>query len=71
MKNFDRRFNFMHRLISGIIVAGFALIALYWLVIGFIAYNAVDAVSNQDWSNGAKPVIESLWCGKPGCTNLP
>jgi hypothetical protein len=32
-----------------------------------LAYKAVTVAGEQDWSGGIKPVIERLWCGKPGC----
>ena len=47
----------------------FVMIIGYFIFIGFIAYKAIDTVGDQDYSNGLKPVIEKVWCGKPGCSD--
>ena len=67
MRDFDKRFNRMQRFVSLFIGFVFLLIVGYFIVMGVIAYKAVDAVQAEDWSGGIKPVIEKLWCGKPGC----
>lgn len=67
MRDFDKRFNRMRRFVSFFIGFVFLLIVCYFIAMGVIAYKAVDAVQSEDWSGGIKPVIEKLWCGKPGC----
>lgn len=67
MRDFDKRFNRMQRFVSFFIGFVFLLIVCYFIVIGVIAYKAAGAVQDEDWSGGIKPVIEKLWCGKPGC----
>lgn len=66
-RNFDKQFDRMQRFISFFIGFVFVLIVLSFIAIGVIAYKAVDSVQDEDWSSGIKPVIERLWCGKPGC----
>jgi heme/copper-type cytochrome/quinol oxidase subunit 2 len=55
-KQFDRFFK---------IVATFIVI-VFVMVFSFNVF-VLYTVSKQDWSNGIKPVIESIWCGNPGC----
>jgi hypothetical protein len=43
------------------------LILCIWVGGAVLAYKAVTVAGEQDWSGGIKPVIERLWCGKPGC----
>lgn len=43
------------QLLIALVVIGVGVWALVW-------------VATQDWSHGIQPVIESVWCGKPGCS---
>jgi len=65
--DFDKRFNRMQRFISWFIGGVFVLILCIWIGAAVLAYKATKAAEAQDWSGGIKPVIEQLWCGKPGC----
>ena len=67
MRDFNKRFNRMQRFVQFFIGFVFFLIVAYVIAMGVVAYKAVDAVKGEDWSGGIKPVIEKLWCGKPGC----
>ena len=67
MKDFDRSFSRMRRFVSVFIGVAVALIVSYIIAMGVLAYKAVSVAGQQDWSGGVKPVIEQLWCGKPGC----
>lgn len=67
MSDFDKSFKRMQRLVFGFIAFVFALIVLYWIVIGVIVVKTATVASEQDYSGGIKPVIEKIWCGKPGC----
>ena len=49
----------------GSVLGLIALIPLAY--IGIIFYSGYK-VLNIDLSQGVKPVLETLWCGKPGCT---
>jgi hypothetical protein len=57
----------LFKIVSTFIAFVFVLMLLYWVAIGVIAYKAVGAIGEQDFSGGIRPVIEKLWCGKPGC----
>ena len=70
MKYFDRSSNRMSRVVLVFIGVGFALIVAYIIAMGVLAYKAVSVVGQQDWSGGVKPVIEQIWCGKPGCLDV-
>jgi len=62
-KRFERTARF-HRWFFRAILA-FQLVvavAMIWLIV-----IAAQAANKADWSNGVKPVIEQVWCGKPGC----
>lgn len=67
MRDFDKKFKNTGRFISVFIGIVFTMIVCYWVAMATIAYKVIDSASQQDWSGGIKPVIESLWCGKPGC----
>jgi hypothetical protein len=67
MTNFNKRFDRMTRFVNFFIGFVFLLIICYFVVIGVIAYKGIDTAMSEDWSNGIKPVVEKLWCGKPGC----
>jgi hypothetical protein len=45
----------------------FVLVLSVWVGVGVLTYKAATVAVEQDWSGGIKPVIERLWCGKPGC----
>lgn len=36
------------------------------LQVGLVIY-AGSKLKDADFSQGVKPVVESFWCGKPGC----
>lgn len=65
--DFDKSFRRQQRFVKFFIGAVFVLILCFWIGLAFVAYKTTDAAINQDWSGGIKPVIERLWCGKPGC----
>jgi hypothetical protein len=65
--NFDKRFNRMNTFVTWFIGGVFVLIVCGFIGAGVLAYKAVTVAGAQDWSGGLKPVIEQLWCGKPGC----
>lgn len=65
--DFDKSFNRMRRFVTFFIGLVFTLVVLFWIGAAVLAYKAVDAAGAQDWNGGVKPVIEKLWCGKPGC----
>lgn len=67
MSDFDKSFNRMRRFVTFFIGFVFVLIVCFWIGAAVLAYKAVDSVGAQDWSGGIKPVIDRLWCGKPGC----
>jgi hypothetical protein len=54
----------MHRFVSILIGATFVAILCFWFV---VAYLSASFAEGQDWSGGIRPVIEKIWCGKPGC----
>jgi hypothetical protein len=58
------RFDMMFKVAMTFIMITFVVILLYWIIVGYLA---VKVSSNVDFSQGIKPVIETLWCGKPGC----
>lgn len=57
----------MQRLVTWFIVCVFVLILCIWIGGAVLAYKAASMAGEQDLSGGIKPVIERLWCGKPGC----
>lgn len=62
-KRFDRFHRFHRWFFRAILAFQLAVaIAMIWLIV-----IAVQAGIRTDWSNGVKPVIEQVWCGKPGC----
>ena len=65
--DFDKRFNRMSRFVTWFISSIFVLILCLLIGVGVLTYKAVTVAGEQDWSAGIKPVIERLWCGKPGC----
>ncbi len=71
MKNwnsdFDKRFNRISRFVTWFI--GIVLVLIVCSIIGGTAlvYKAATVAGEQDLSRGIKPVIEQMWCGKPGC----
>jgi hypothetical protein len=65
--DFDKRCNRMQRFVTWFIGGVFALILCIWIGGAVLAYKAATVAGEQDWSGGIKPVIERLWCGKPGC----
>jgi hypothetical protein len=65
--DFDKRFNRMQRFVTWFIGGVLVLILCIWVGGAVLAYTAVTVAGEQDWSGGIKPVIERLWCGKPGC----
>jgi uncharacterized membrane protein len=65
--DFDKRFNRMQRFVTWFIGGVLVLILCIWVGGAVLAYKAVTVAGEQDWSGGIKPVIERLWCGKPGC----
>lgn len=67
MSDSIRRFNLFRVIVISFIVIVFLGIVLYWSSIGFVVFTAANKVSEQDFSGGIKPVIETVWCGKPGC----
>ena len=43
------------------------IVLVIWLsVLGGIGYG-VFKLATADWSQGVKPAVETVWCGKPGC----
>lgn len=69
MKDFDKSFRRQQRFVHWFIGIVFVLIISFWIAMGVLVYNAATIAGDQDWSGGIKPVIESMWCGKPGCLN--
>lgn len=67
MKNFDRNFRVMNRVVWGFIAFVFFLMICYFIGVGVLAYKAVTMAGDADWSGGVKPVVERVWCGEPGC----
>lgn len=67
MSDFDKSFRRSRRIFWIFFSVVSAMILCYFLAIGFVAVKAVSAANSADWSGGLKPVIEKLWCGKPGC----
>jgi hypothetical protein len=59
--------SWLFRAVPIFIGAVFLLIVCYFVALGVLAYKAVTVAGEQDWSGGVKPVIEQIWCGKPGC----
>lgn len=60
---------FLFKLCAAYIAFVFLAVLVSWSVFGVLAFKAVNAVSNTDFSQGIKPAIESIWCGQPGCSN--
>lgn len=69
MRGFDKKFNRMRHLIIGFISVVALLLVAQLIVVGFVIYTVADSASEQDWSGGIKPVVEKIWCGRPGCTD--
>lgn len=67
MRDFNRNFRVMQRVVWGFIALVFILIMCYFIAVGVLAYKAVTLAGDADWSGGVKPVVERIWCGKPGC----
>jgi len=59
----------MQKNIKRFIICIFALIILIWILIAGAMIWMANQVSKQDFSHGVKPVVESVWCGKPGCAD--
>jgi hypothetical protein len=59
--------SWLFRVVPIFIGVVFVLLACWFVAVGVLAYKAATVVGSQDWSGGAKPVIEQIWCGKPGC----
>lgn len=38
-----------------------------FIIAGWGLYSVVSSVHSVDTSQGVKPIIEKIWCGKPGC----
>ncbi len=70
MKDFDKRFNRMQTVVTVFIGLVFTLIVCWFIFIAVMAVKVASAAESQDWSGGVKPVIEKMWCGKPGCLGL-
>jgi len=66
-KDFEKRLNSQRAFVTWFIRGILALICFFLIGFAIITYQAVNVVGKQDWSGGIKPVIEQLWCGKPGC----
>ena len=67
MSDFDKRFRLHQRVFWIFFSVVSVLILCLFLAVGFASVKAVGAVNEADWSGGLKPVIEKIWCGKPGC----
>lgn len=65
--NFDKGFNQIQRVFWVVFSVACAAIIAYWFAIGWLVTTAASAVSEADFDGGIKPVVEELWCGKPGC----
>ncbi len=61
------RFNQIRRFVLWFVGVVYVLILSVWIVGAVLLYKAASLASEQDFSGGIKPVIERLWCGKPGC----
>ena len=67
MTGFDKNFRRTNRVFWILFSVVSAMILCSFLAFGFVAFKAVGAANSADWSGGLKPVIEKMWCGKPGC----
>lgn len=61
--------NSVERIAKVILSVTIVLIIVIFSTIFIISYQVMYHANQQDWSNGIKPVIEKLWCGKPDCMN--
>lgn len=60
---FTRDFNRTHKFVGRFITFVFALIIVFFIIIGGLFVVAGVTLFNTDWSEGVKPVIERVWCG--------
>jgi hypothetical protein len=71
MRDFDKRFRRQQTFVTWFIRVVFLLIFAWFVAFGVLAYKAISTASETDWSGGLKPVLERVWCGKPGCLDKP
>ena len=67
MSDFENRFRRSSRIFWFAVHVVLALIVCYFIAVGVLAYTAISMAGGQDFSAGIRPVIERIWCGKPGC----
>ncbi len=68
--HFDKQQRFhdmLQKFVIGFIAFVFLAIIAYWIFVAVLVVKVADKAGEQDFSNGIKPVIEKMWCGKPGC----
>lgn len=65
--DFDKEFEKTSRQVSFIRKIVFGGMFVFFLVVLILGGWLIINLHSQDWSGGIQPVIESLWCGSPGC----
>lgn len=62
--DFDKSFKRTQRFVTWFIGGVLVMILLSWIGMAVLAYKGAEMASEE---GGIKPMIEKLWCGKPGC----
>lgn len=57
----------LHKIVISMICFAFVMIITFWIIGGLIVYKGVTEVNEQ----GARGVIERIWCGKSTNCKLP
>lgn len=39
----------------------------FWVCVVWVTLKFSYAVITQDFGSGLRPLVEAVWCGKPGC----